>query len=126
MRRDSIAGPTQAVLDAFIAHAWPGNVRELEQVVRRVIIDSGTLTDAQAAQSALDAIAPGVRQALSSSPERDETADELVPLDEAERRHILAVLQATAGNQTQAAFILGIERKTLARKLKRYGIKGDS
>ena len=33
------------------------------------------------------------------------------------------VLRATAGNQTQAAFILGIERKTLARKIKRYGIK---
>ena len=125
MRRESIPGPTQAVLDAFVAHPWPGNVRELEQVVRRVIIDSGALTDAQAVQSALNAIAPSVGQALSLS-EGDETPDELVPLDEAERRHILAVLQATAGNQTQAAFILGIERKTLARKLKRYGIKGDS
>ena len=41
----------------------------------------------------------------------------------AERRHIEAVLQATAGNQTQAAVILGIERKTLARKMKRLGIR---
>jgi DNA-binding NtrC family response regulator len=123
MRRESIAGPTQAVLDAFVAHAWPGNVRELEQVVRRVIIDSGALTDAQAVQAALNAIAPRI---VEQEETRDETPDELVPLDEAERRHILAVLQATAGNQTQAAFILGIERKTLARKLKRYGIKGDS
>ncbi|HJW92756.1 MAG TPA: sigma-54 dependent transcriptional regulator [Thermoanaerobaculia bacterium] len=130
MRRESIAGPTQAVLDAFIAHAWPGNVRELEQVVRRAIIDSGALIDAHAVSSTLTAIAPhggGVRQALSlSPPDPDEPPDQLVPLDEAERRHILAVLQATAGNQTQAAFILGIERKTLARKLKRYGIKGDA
>jgi DNA-binding protein Fis len=47
-------------------------------------------------------------------------------LDEAERRHILAVLNATGGNQTQAAFILGIERKTLARKIKRFGIKDES
>jgi DNA-binding NtrC family response regulator len=51
-----------------------------------------------------------------------ETPDPLVPLDEAERRHIEGVLRATGGNQTQAAFILGIERKTLARKIKRFNI----
>ena len=51
-----------------------------------------------------------------------EEQDDLVPLEESERRHIEAVLRATAGNQTQAALILGIERKTLARKMKRLGI----
>ena len=125
MHRDSIPGPTQSLLDVFIAHPWPGNVRELEQVVRRVVIDSGALTDAEAAEGVLKAIAP---RAAASEPEseRDVEVDELVPLDEAERRHIVAVLKATGGNQTQAAFILGIERKTLARKIKRYEIKGDS
>ncbi len=124
MHRESIPGPTQALLDVFIAHAWPGNVRELEQVVRRVVIDSGALTDAETAAGVLKAIAPRV-QAV----EDDEGGSEdppYVKLDEAERRHIVAVLKATGGNQTQAAFILGIERKTLARKIKRYGIKGDS
>jgi len=124
MHRESIAGPTQALLDVFIAHVWPGNVRELEQVVRRVVIDSGALTDAEAAASVLKAIAPRVQPV-----EDDESGSEdptYVKLDEAERRHIVAVLKATGGNQTQAAFILGIERKTLARKIKRYGIKGDS
>jgi DNA-binding protein Fis len=48
--------------------------------------------------------------------------EELVSLDEAEKRHITAVLRATGGNQTQAAYILGIERKTLARKIKRLDI----
>jgi len=124
MHRDSIPGPTQSLLDVFSAHAWPGNVRELEQVVRRIVIDSGALTDAQAAEAALRAIAP--RAAPSEPEESDLAADPLVPLDEAERRHIVAVLQATAGNQTQAAFILGIERKTLARKMKRFGIRGES
>jgi len=124
MHRESIPGPTQALLDVFVAHAWPGNVRELEQVVRRVVIDSGALTDAEAAASVLKAIAPRVQPV-----EDDEGGSEdppYVKLDEAERRHIVAVLKATGGNQTQAAFILGIERKTLARKIKRYGIKGDS
>jgi len=50
---------------------------------------------------------------------------ELGSLDDAERKHIVAVLRATAGNQTQAAFILGIERKTLARKIKRYNITAE-
>jgi two-component system, NtrC family, response regulator AtoC len=128
MHRDSIPGPAKSVLDVFAAHPWPGNVRELEQVVRRVVIDSGALTDAEAAREVLRKIAPNVGRVLQPVPdsERDAGDDPLVPLDEAERRHIVAVLKATAGNQTQAAFILGIERKTLARKLKRYGIKGDS
>jgi len=62
----------------------------------------------------------------SDDPENTNTkGDELVPLDEAERKHIAAVLRATGGNQTQAAFILGIERKTLARKIKRLEIPID-
>jgi len=138
MHRDSIPGPSQAVLDVLIAHPWPGNVRELEQVVRRVVIDSGALTDPLAASETLRKIDVGrvlrpAQGGLENPPHVDNPAhvenpphDDLVPLDEAERRHIVAVLNATGGNQTQAAFILGIERKTLARKLKRYGIKGDT
>ena len=52
--------------------------------------------------------------------------DEMISLDDAERRHIIAVLHATGGNQTQAAYILGIERKTLARKIKRLDIPIES
>ena len=47
LARDSIAGPTREVLDALNGYGWPGNVRELEQVVRRAIIDCGSLTDAE-------------------------------------------------------------------------------
>jgi DNA-binding NtrC family response regulator len=128
MHRESVPGPSQGVLDVFAAHHWPGNVRELEQVIRRTVIDSGGLTDAAAAARALQAIAPrraSVAQAVADD-EDEEPADDLVPLDEAERRHIMTVLEATAGNQTQAAYILGIERKTLARKIKRLGIPMDS
>jgi len=122
MHRESIAGPTRAVLDVLMAHAWPGNVRELEQVVRRVVIDSGGLTDAEAVRAD---VGRALQPARGESEDSPYTANEIGTLDEAERRHILAVLEATGGNQTQAAFILGIERKTLARKLKRYGIKGE-
>jgi DNA-binding NtrC family response regulator len=123
LHRDDVPGPSQAVLDVLARHDWPGNVRELEQVIRRTIIDSGTLTDPEAAFRALRAIAPQTKnEAMPSDGSARSGDDELIPLDEAERKHIMAVLKATAGNQTQAAFILGIERKTLARKIKRLGI----
>jgi DNA-binding NtrC family response regulator len=123
MKRTSIAGPSQSVLDIFAAHAWPGNVRELEQVTRRIVIDSGALLDAVAASRALRDIAPlSATASAAPAPVAEVASEELVSLDEAEKRHITAVLRATGGNQTQAAYILGIERKTLARKIKRLDI----
>jgi transcriptional regulator with GAF, ATPase, and Fis domain len=131
VHRESVPGPSVRVLELLTAHSWPGNVRELEQVIRRTVIDSGGLVDADAAERALREIAPreGAGKLNATDDVNDDPAapsdDELVPLDEAERRHILTVLRATCGNQTQAAFILGIERKTLARKMKRFGITLD-
>ncbi|MEA2164203.1 MAG: two-component system, NtrC family, response regulator AtoC [Thermoanaerobaculia bacterium] len=127
MKRESIGGPSQSVLDVFAAHPWPGNVRELEQVTRRIVIDSGALTDGSVAARALRDIAPSA-EAPSGSPiaATAPASDDLVSLDEAEKKHIIAVLKATGGNQTQAAYILGIERKTLARKMKRLDISIES
>jgi two-component system response regulator HydG len=51
----------------------------------------------------------------------DQEADVLLPLEEVERRHILRVLDSVDGNKTLAAQILGVDRKTLYRKLERYG-----
>jgi DNA-binding NtrC family response regulator len=118
-----IAGPTPAVLELLAAQPWPGNVRQLEQVIRRTIIDAGTLADVEAVAQTLRAIA--LQDQTASTPQyaaANPPSDDLVALDEAERRHIANVLRATGGNQTQAAFILGIERKTLARKIKRLNI----
>ena len=121
MKRESIPGPSQSVLDLLAAHPWPGNVRELEQVIRRTVIDSGALVDAAALAGALRDIAPSSEiKPAAAMPVK--AAEELISLDESEKRHIIAVLRATGGNQTQAAFILGIERKTLARKIKRLDI----
>ena len=49
---------------------------------------------------------------------------ELVPLEEVERRYILRVLEAVGGNKTLAAQMLGLDRKTLYRKLRSYGVEG--
>jgi DNA-binding NtrC family response regulator len=123
MKRPSISGPSQSVLDVFAGHGWPGNVRELEQVTRRIVIDSGALLDAAAASRALRDIAPSAAgERVTPVAATEAVSEDLVSLDEAEKRHIITVLRATGGNQTQAAYILGIERKTLARMMKRLDI----
>lgn len=120
---------SSAVLAAFAAHSWPGNVRELEQVVRRLLIDTGALSDASAAVRFLASSGRAATPAtpdVSPAPQPRESAaaglaEPLQSLDEIERRHILEVLAATGGNRSAAARILGIERKTLSRKLKAWG-----
>ncbi|HYN40237.1 MAG TPA: sigma-54 dependent transcriptional regulator [Thermoanaerobaculia bacterium] len=120
---------SSAVLAAFAAHSWPGNVRELEQVVRRLLIDTGALSDAAATARFLASSARAATPAtpdVAPAPQPRESvaaglAEPLQSLDEMERRHILEVLGATGGNRSAAARILGIERKTLSRKLKAWG-----
>jgi len=121
--RGEIAGPSQSVVDVLQAHDWPGNVRELEQAVRRIAIDSGALLSASTATRVLDAL----RGTATPQPVREgEVTTPLSSLEEVERQHIAGVLRATGGNQSQAAFILGIERNTLARKIKRFGLTTDA
>lgn len=114
------APASQEMLAALAARPWPGNVRELEQIVRRLIIDTGALSDVTALPPAL---APTPPMALAQqAPPSPALGQSLARLDEAEREHIRRVLVATAGNRSAAARILGIERKTLTRKLRRLGI----
>jgi len=116
---------SRGVLAAFAAHRWPGNVRELEQAVRRLLIDTGGLSDAAAAGRLLASLGRAATPLPATAPVADpEPADGHASLEEVERRHVLSVLAATSGNRSAAARILGIERKTLSRKLKAWGAAG--
>jgi len=99
-------------LRRMMDYDWPGNVRELENFVERaMIMYQGTPSirfDVPNYRGASDGAA------LQRAREGHWTIDQL------EREHILAVLEETGGNQTRAAGILGIDRRTLYRKLKRY------
>jgi len=125
-------GPaSRALLEVLMAHDWPGNVRELEQVVKRLLIQTGGLSDDAAAARLLAGTAPRTIVPSGQWPEgrRDEAAPAdgngvLRPLETVERAHIRAVLEAAGGNRTRAAEILGIDRRTLARKLKQSGLEG--
>ena len=109
--------------DAAIAHLsaqpWPGNVRELENAIERaVILAAGDVIDvADVASTARGAAAPAA--GLTTF-----TGDHVPTLDELERTHILRVLELCEGQKTKAASMLGINRTTLWKKLRQYGIEG--
>jgi DNA-binding NtrC family response regulator len=95
----------------LIAHDWPGNVRELENAVERAVaLGSGPILHVADLPSSLQ------YPTADRVPERDE----LLPLDELERRAILRTLRQTTGDKLAAARILGIGKTTLYRKLKQY------
>jgi Nif-specific regulatory protein len=100
-------------------YRWPGNVRELKNVIERAVVLART-----------DFI-DGEDLNLSSIATVGESGDVVSPkstfeplsLDEVERRHIHATLRATGWNKSRTAAILGVERSTLDRKIRRYDLK---
>jgi DNA-binding NtrC family response regulator len=102
---------------ALLAYPWPGNVRELENVIERAV----ALSDAEAI--GLDDLPPQVKERRSSDMLAGPLARGLT-LAELEREYIERVLAAEGGNKTRAAARLGLDRKTLYRKLEEYA-KGD-
>jgi two-component system, NtrC family, response regulator AtoC len=108
-----LSAPAAAHLSRY---AWPGNVRELENAIERAV--ALTVTDRVVVEDLPERIRDyRCEDVLVAS--RDPS--ELVPLEEVERRYILRVLEAVGGNKALAARILGLDRKTLYRKLERYG-----
>jgi two-component system, NtrC family, response regulator HydG len=117
-----ISPPTipPTTMQRLMEYEWPGNVRELENFVERsVIMHAGAKTIP---------FDPG--EGLHRRREHDllkSARNERWDLDRLEREYILSVLDDVAGHQGRAAEILGIDRRTLYRKLKRYrgGAEGD-
>lgn len=106
-----------SVAERLLAYSWPGNVRELQNCIERAV--ALTAYD----QLGVDDLPEKIRdyrpsQVLLAS----DHPSELVTMDEIERRYILRVLDVVSGNKSLAAQILGFDRRTLYRKLERYGI----
>jgi Nif-specific regulatory protein len=112
-----IRGFTPAAMKKMEQYHWPGNVRELRNVVERAVaLSSGPFLDV--GDVWLSSLDPG-----GAAPPAGEAPYQPVPLDEVERQHILRTLKHTDWNKSQAAAILRIERSTLDRKIKAYGLK---
>jgi DNA-binding NtrC family response regulator len=115
-----VTGFTPAAAERLASYDWPGNVRELANAIERAValarFASVTVEDLPERVRAYTPAAMTVAGADVSS---------LSSLEEIERRYILHVLQAVGGNRSQASAILGLDRKTLYRRLKAYGV-GES
>jgi len=111
-------GPARAIAEdamrRLIAYDWPGNVRELENAIERAVaLGSGPIVHVADLPSNLQ----------YPSGERVPEKDELLPLEELERRAILRTLRETSGDKLAAARMLGIGKTTLYRKLKQYNVE---
>ncbi len=109
---------SDAAMKKLEAYDWPGNVRELQNTVERaVILCTDEIVQPEGIQlSGLGAAQ--VEEVVPASPDEYRA----VTLEQLEQEHILQTLEETKWNKSQAAQILGIERSTLDRKLKRYQV----
>jgi DNA-binding NtrC family response regulator len=106
----SVDGVSRDAMAMLMVHPFPGNVRELRNIVERAIVcASGPILQADDFRLAGGAPAAPANGAAS--------------LEEVEKRHVLAVLEQTGGNVSQAARILDIDRATLYSKMKKYGLR---
>jgi two-component system response regulator HydG len=98
----------------LLEYDWPGNVRQLENVLERAV------TLAQGERLEADDLPDRVRTHIPSF-DAGTTSSAFLTLEQQEQRHIAYVLRHVGGNKTQAARLLGVDRRTLYRKLMRLG-----
>jgi DNA-binding NtrC family response regulator len=116
--RKPLQGITEAALALLMDYAWPGNVRELENVIERGV------TLARGDKLVPEDLPPVIQGLRGDRRVLDEASDRVLPLQEIEQEYILRILEKAGGNKYQAAQLLGIDRKTLYRKLAEIDEKG--
>ena len=105
------------VAEKLLSYRWPGNVRELENCIERAVAlaeyDTLTVHDLPEKVRAFTAD----RFVVTA-----DDATEIISMDQVERRYVARVLNLVGGNKTRAAHVLGFDRRTLYRKLERWGM----
>ncbi|WP_145361014.1 sigma 54-interacting transcriptional regulator [Alienimonas californiensis] len=121
----AIAGFSEDAAELLTEYRWPGNVRELKNAVERAVaLCRGDLVEPEDLRLTAYAppAAPGGGDAAADGGPTGRRGYRSVSLEVLEREHVLATLTHTGWNKSRAASILGIERSTLDRKLKKYGV----
>ncbi|MGA7616281.1 MAG: sigma-54 dependent transcriptional regulator [Thermoanaerobaculia bacterium] len=114
--RKDVTGFDPRAAELLLAHRWPGNVRELRNAIERaVLIESGATIRVESLP-----LFPSSGDALVTT-----AAAAAWSLEELEAQYIRKILQRTDFNFSRAAFILGINRKTLLEKRRKYGITSE-
>ena len=114
----TLKGFTPRAMDAIVRHDWPGNVRELMNAVERGVV--------LARSEYLDLVDLRISdEPMDEHVELPTPAIDLGLLEKAEMETIVVTLRSAGGNKSRAARELGITRKTLHSKLKKYGLDGE-
>jgi len=112
-----ITGISNAASEKLLNYTWPGNVRELRNTIERAVVLTGY------EKISVDDLPEKIRDYKATHfLVESNNPSELVPIQEVERRYILHVLKTVGGNKTLAARVLGLDRKTLYRKLQHYKV----
>jgi len=106
-----IEGIADSALARLIDYPWPGNVRELENIMER----AATLTQGQ--KISLEDLPPNIQNIQGEGQFIEDAVEQTLPLAQVEQSYIRRVLEKLGGNKYQTAQVLGIDRKTLYRKL---------
>jgi DNA-binding NtrC family response regulator len=111
-----VSGLSPGAAERLLAYPWPGNVRELQNGMERAVAlaekDRISMSDLP------DSVRQYHRSDMVLAPS---DPSQLVTLEEVERRYILRVMEVVGGHRSKAARVLGLDRKTLYRKLARAG-----
>jgi DNA-binding NtrC family response regulator len=120
--RKPLHGLTPAVERQLMARAWDGNVRELRNTIERacILAEGGWITERELKQST-PRMTAAAGLAATAAAEGFSDGDD-VRLSARERDHIRQVLERSGGNKMAAARALGLDRRTLYRRLDRYGL----
>ncbi|HEX7232360.1 MAG TPA: sigma-54 dependent transcriptional regulator [Candidatus Binatia bacterium] len=114
-----VDGIEPEALAALKNYDWPGNIRELEHAIERaVFLGTGS-------RIGLEDLPPNVVANGQSSVVLAQAVRRQLTLRDLEREYVAKVLEATNGNKTEAAKILGVDRTTLYRKLEEYKLKDE-
>jgi DNA-binding NtrC family response regulator len=118
-------GFTPEALSAVVRYPWPGNVRELENAIERALaVSDGPRIELEALP---EGVAASVRPRLTRASDAHLTYREVVDLarDRVTREYLIALMTELRGNVTEAAKRAGMERESLHRLLKRYGVRSE-
>jgi two-component system response regulator HydG len=116
-QKKPVEGFSASVAERFLSYTWPGNVRELLNCVERAV------ALARFEEVKVEDLPQRIRAYSPTPLVVAADADELVTIDELERRYVARVLDAVGGNKSSAARVLGIDRTTLYRMLDKFGLR---